>query len=241
MVKSHNITSSFVDSADVKKECCDDCEHKFTLPSRLISEIKEFLCISVGPRDGDEGLELAKLKSFFERLSQTLNCRKYITLPAEHHIARCTVELVSLLVSDQVPLVDFASSELCNFHENQRKKREAVGQLLLSVLTIWKKDFVVPIPIQLIFSDKNMKYFMDVHAQEQWGLFAALVQQLLELGLIQHDELEKHICRLQKYKWPLDLLSDLDQLALGSENYREPKDPKGILVPQTGAEIIAPS
>lgn len=68
-------------------------------------------------------------------------------------------------MSDQVRLVDFASTEPCNFHENQRK-REMVGQLLLSVLTIWKKDFVVPIPIQLIFSDKNMKYFMDVHTRE---------------------------------------------------------------------------
>ncbi|XP_018420396.1 PREDICTED: codanin-1 [Nanorana parkeri] len=240
MVKSHNITSSFVDNAAMKKECCDDCEHKVALPSRLISEIKEFLCISVGPRDCDEGLELTQLRNFLARLSQTLNCRKYTTVPAEHHLAKCTVELVSLLVSGQVPLVDFLSPELCNVAENQRKK-EAVSQLLMSMLTIWKKDFVVPVPIQLIFSHKNMKYCMGVHTQEQWGTFAFLIQQLLELGLVQKGELEEHICRLQKYKWPLDLLSELDHLSLGSENHREPKDRTGILVPHTGAEIIAPS
>nr|DBA14299.1 TPA: hypothetical protein GDO54_005292 [Pyxicephalus adspersus] len=237
MVRTH-MTSSFADSADVKK-CCDDCKHKVTLPSRLIIEIKEFLCISMGPRNVDEALELAQLKSFLERLSQTLNCQKYITSPAEQHLAKCTVELVSLLVSDQVPLVDFPLSEQCNLHENQCK-REAVSQLLRLMLTIWKNDFVVPVPIQLIFSDKNMKNFIDVHTQEQWELFAILLQQLLEFGLIQHNELEEHIFRLQKYNWPLqDLLPALDQLVLGSENHSVPKDPASLLVPQT--EIIAPS
>ncbi|KAM5130028.1 codanin-1 isoform 2-T2 [Mantella aurantiaca] len=238
MVKSHSISSSFVDSADVKKKCCDGCEHKVSLPSRLIREIKEFLSMSVGPRDEDEGLQLADLESFLERLSQTLNCRKYITVPAEHHLAKCSVELVSLLVSDQVPLVD--SSEPCNVHVNQCNT-EDVNRLLVSMLTIWKKDFVVPVPIQLIFSHKNMKYFMDFHTQKMRELFVFLLQELLDLGLVQHEELEKHLSRLQKYDWPLDLLSKLDQLGFGSENHTAPKDQKGILVPQRGAEIIAPS
>ncbi|KAM9294415.1 codanin-1 [Gastrophryne carolinensis] len=243
MVKSQNLTLSFVDSEDVKRECLDGCEHKVNLPSSLITEIKEFLCISFGPRNEDEGLKLTQLNNYIERLSQSLNCRKYITPSGELHLAKCTVELVSLLVSDRVPLVDFVSTELDDVGTEQYKKMEAVKQLLESLLTLWKKDFGVLVPIHLLFSHKNMMYFMNGQTTEWWGIFVFMLHRLLDLELVQRDEMEKHIYCAQKDKWPADLLS-LDQLVYGSEKPGEPselKDPTCIHVPPAGTKITAPS
>ncbi|XP_068108058.1 codanin-1 isoform X2 [Hyperolius riggenbachi] len=242
LLKSQNLASSFVDIVDVKKECPYGCEHKVALPSRLINEIKEFLCIALGPREADEGLKFAELTNYLEHLSQSLNCRKYITPSAEHHLAKCTVELTSLLVSDRVPLLDFALAELDVIPDQLCKKREAVRQLLLSMFTIWKKDFGVPVPVHLMFTHKNMMYFVDV--KKQWELFVFMVQRLLELGLVKDNEIEDHIQKLQQCQWPSDLLSALDELEIGPLNFRKPREPKDttcLLVLQAGAEIIAPS
>ncbi|XP_075049376.1 codanin-1 [Mixophyes fleayi] len=237
MVKSQSVVSS-VNCEDVRKGCRKGCEHKVTLPSRLITEIKDVLSIAVGPRDEEEGVQSIQLKRFLERLSETLNCRNYITPSAEHHLAKCTVELASLLVSDRVPLLDFTT-----VHEEQIRKREEIRHLLTTLLVVWEKDFRVPVPVQLMFSHKNIAYITDVRTHE-WELFAFILRRLVGMGLIRHKEIEDHICRLQEYNWTSNLLVDLERLVLGSETLREAdelQDPACILVPQTATGIIVPS
>ncbi|XP_066428517.1 codanin-1 [Eleutherodactylus coqui] len=237
MVKSQCVTSS-VEGTDVKKGCREGCEHRVTLPSRLVTEIKEILCIALGPRDNEEGVEIAELKSFIDSLSEALNCRKYLTTTTEHHLAKCTVELASLLVFDQVPLLGVTAPEADPVQEQSRRLEES-RHILTSLLTVWANDFRVPVPVQLMFSHKNITNLKHVQSCK-WELFMFMIQQLAGMGLLQHAD----ICRLQESQWTSDLWVELDRLVLGSKTLRkseEPKDSPCIHVPHKVTGIIAPS
>lgn len=237
MVKTQSVIPS-VEGTDVRKGCREGCSHKVTFPSRLVTEIKEILCIALGPRDNEEGVEIPELKSFINRLSETLNCRKYLTTTTEHHLAKCTVELASLLVSDQIPLLGVKTSG-ADPVQGQSRKLEETKRVLKSLLTVWGNDFRVPVPVQLMFSHKNITNIKHVQSCK-WELFMFMLQQLAGMGLLQHAD----ICRLQKCQWTSDLLAELDRLVLGSEILRKPEEPKDcpcIHVPHTVTGIIAPS
>lgn len=237
MVKTQSAIPS-VEGTDVRKGCREGCSHKVTLPSRLVTEIKEILCIALGPRDNEEGVEIPELKSFINRLSETLNCRKYLTTTTEHHLAKCTVELASLLVSDQIPLLGVTTSG-ADPVQGQSRKLEETKRVLKSLLTVWGNDFRVPVPVQLMFSHKNITNIKHVQSCK-WELFMFMLQQVAGMGLLQHAD----ICRLQKCQWTTDLLAELDRLVLGSEILRKPEEPKDcpcIHVPHTVTGIIAPS
>ncbi|XP_073494956.1 codanin-1 [Phyllobates terribilis] len=237
MVKSQSSILS-VEGTDVKRGCREGCKHKVTLPSKLLTEIKEILCIALGPRNKIEGVEVTQLKSFINRLSETLNCRKYLTTTTEHHLAKCTVELASLIVSDQIPLLGYTTSEP-DLVQQQSKKLEETRLVLTSLLTVWGNDFRVPVPVQLMFSLKNITN--NRHVQNcKWELFMFMLQKLAGMGLLQDAD----ICRLQECQRTSDLLADLDRLILGFKTLRNPEEPKDapcIHVPHTVTGIITPS
>ncbi|XP_073408773.1 codanin-1 [Dendrobates tinctorius] len=237
MVKSHSAIPS-VEGTDVKRGCREGCEHKVTLPSKLLAEIKEILCIALGPRNKIEGAEITQLKSFINSLSETLNCRKYLTNTTEHHLAKCTVELASLIVFDQIPLHGYTASEP-DLVQQQSRKLEETRSVLTSLLTVWGNDFRVPVPVQLMFSLKNITNSRHVQSCK-WELFMFMLQQLSSMGLLQDAD----ICRLQECQRTSDLLADLDRLILGFKSLRNPEGPKDtpcIHVPHTVTGIIAPS
>ncbi|XP_075700831.1 codanin-1 isoform X2 [Rhinoderma darwinii] len=209
MVKSQSVISS-VEGTDVKKGCREGCGHRVALPSSLVTEIKEIMCIALGPRDDKEGVEIAQLKSFINRLSETLNCRKYLTTTTENHLAKCTVELASLLVFDQVPLRSVTTSEADSVQE-QSWKLEETRRVLMSLLTVWGKDFRVPVPVQLMLSHKNIPNMKHVQSHK-WELFTFMLRQLAGMGLLQHAD----VCRLPECQWTSDLLVELNRLVLGS-------------------------
>ncbi|CAJ0951915.1 unnamed protein product [Ranitomeya imitator] len=154
MVKLHSAIPS-LEGLDVKRGCREGCEHKVTRPSKLLTEIKEILCIALGPRNKTEGVEITELKRFINCLSETLNCRKYLTTTTEHNLAKCTVEMASLIVSDQIPLLGYTTSEE-DLVQQQSRKLEETRSVLTSLLTVWGNDFRVPVPVQLIFSLKTI-------------------------------------------------------------------------------------
>ncbi|KAM3918265.1 codanin-1 [Leptodactylus fuscus] len=237
MVKSQSALSS-VEGTVVKKGCREGCRHTVTLPSKLLTDIKEILCIALGPRNNAEGVELAELISMTERLSETLNCRKYLTTTTEHHLAKCTVELASLIVTDQLPLLSVTSSE-ADPGQKQIKKLEESKRVLTSLLKIWGNDFRVPVPVQQMFSPKNISGIKHLQSYK-WDLFVFMLHQLAGMGLLQHID----ICRLQEGQWTSDLLAELDRLILGSETLRKPeelKDSPCVHMPCTVTGIIAPS
>ncbi|XP_032873023.1 codanin-1-like isoform X2 [Amblyraja radiata] len=79
---------------------------------------------------------------------------KYICPVIEQALAKYTVELASLLVAGEVPLSDPPE-------ENDREEPShyaSVHQLLTLLLALWKDDFRVRVPLQLMFSEKNIAY-----------------------------------------------------------------------------------
>ncbi|KAE8587225.1 hypothetical protein XENTR_v10021900 [Xenopus tropicalis] len=218
MVKIHSQMSSSIGGENVKGGCMDGCNHKAPLPSQLITEIKDILSISVGPRDEEEQVDYKHLKNTLAHLSQTLRCRIYMCYPAEQHLAKSTVELASLLVSDRIPVFGLPSCE--NSNEMQKSKREALCDLLTLLLSVWKKDFRVTIPFYLMFSMKNITYITDIQAHK-WELFEFMLHGLIEQRLMVFEEIKHHIDQLKGFIWPAGLL---EKLALMSERHRSKQE-----------------
>ncbi|XP_071971747.1 codanin-1 [Engystomops pustulosus] len=238
IVKSQTMVSS-VEGMAAKKGCREGCDHRVTLPSKLLIEVKEILCIALGPRGNEEGVDIADLTGFVDRLSEALNCRKYLTTTTEHHLAKCTVELASLLVCGLVPLLVVTSSESDPLQERSRKLEET-KRVLTSLLTVWVKDFRVSVPVHLMFSHRMLTNIQ--HLQRcRWELFFFMIQQLAGKGLLHHAD----VCKLQECHWTSDLLVEMDGLLLGSQSLiRKPdevKDCSCVHVPHTVTGIIAPS
>ncbi|MEE6492639.1 hypothetical protein FKM82_016618 [Ascaphus truei] len=238
MVKSQSMSTLSAVSEGVTQGCLEGCEHRATLPSHLITDIKDILCIAVGPCGEEEGVEYIQLKSLLERLSQTLQCRKYMCPPAEQHLAKCTVELASLLVSDRIPVLGLPSSPT---HRSVR--RESLCGLLNVLLSVWKEDFRVPIPLQLMFSQKNISYVTDAQ-QHEWELFVFMLRGVVQQGLMGYVEIEHHMHKLQDYTWPPDMLAELERMSnvFRSEQQTEaPKDRTCPVLPQSVGTVAAQS
>lgn len=70
-----------------------------------------------------------------------------------------------LLVSDRVPLhLRIKSPEKTS--ERLRVKNHPTYGLLKLLLSVWKEDFGTPVPVQLIFSKKNIGYLAEVKQRE---------------------------------------------------------------------------
>lgn len=58
-------------------------------------------------------------------------------------------------VSDQIPLLGVTTSG-ADPVQGQSRKLEETKRVLKSLLTVWGNDFRVPVPVQLMFSHKNI-------------------------------------------------------------------------------------
>uniref|UniRef100_A0A803W5U0 Codanin-1 C-terminal domain-containing protein n=1 Tax=Ficedula albicollis TaxID=59894 RepID=A0A803W5U0_FICAL len=154
-----------VDAVELRRDCPPGCQHCAPFPSQMINEIKYVLCVAVGPREEGEVVDYVWLECLLGRLSQTLRCRKFMCPTAEQQLAKCTVELASLLVSDRVPLsLGIKSSE--KSPERLRGKNDPTSGLLKLLFSIWKEDFGTSVPVQLIFSKKNVGYLTEAKQRE---------------------------------------------------------------------------
>ncbi|NWR88066.1 CDAN1 protein, partial [Furnarius figulus] len=209
------------DAVELRRDCPAGCQHCAPFPSQIINEIKDVLCVAVGPRDEDELIDYLWLKCLLGRLSQTLRCRKFMCPTSEQQLAKCTVELVSLLVSGRVPL----SLEIKSPEKSPEKllvKNNPIYGLLKLLLSVWKEDFGTPVPVQLIFSKKNIGYLAEVK-QPEWDLFLFVLHGLVEHELMRTSEIESCLHSLEELPWPSDFLKDLKMLSrvFVSEHHRE--------------------
>uniref|UniRef100_A0A8D2J8W9 Codanin-1 C-terminal domain-containing protein n=1 Tax=Varanus komodoensis TaxID=61221 RepID=A0A8D2J8W9_VARKO len=230
-----------------RKSCPADCQHQAAFPSQIISEIKDLLCIAVGPRDSDEEIQYVDLESLLGRLSQTLQCRKFMCPASEQQLAKCTVELVSLLVSDRVPIqgLSFQAQK----EEQQLAKNNLISHLLKSLLSIWKEDFQAPVPLHLIFSRKNtvVKASSLLGAPDtppfllQWDLFLFTLHGLVEHGLMTDMEIQNCLHGLQESPWPsVELACTLPHaFCLPVEEIL--KGARGNSLSESGVEVILDS
>ncbi|NWU75742.1 CDAN1 protein, partial [Onychorhynchus coronatus] len=212
------------DAPELRRDCPPGCQHCAPFPSQVINEIKDVLCVAVGPRDEGEVIDYDWLECLLGRLSQTLQCRKFMCPTSEQQLAKCTVELASLLVSDHVPLsLEIKSPK--KSPERLRVKNNPTYGLLKLLLSVWKEDFGTPVPVQLIFSKKNVGYLAEVKLRE-WDLFLFLLHGLVEHELMKTSEIESCLHSLEELPWPSDFLKDLKMLSRVFVSERHTEEPR---------------
>ncbi|NWZ35507.1 CDAN1 protein, partial [Brachypodius atriceps] len=199
------------DALELRRDCPPGCQHCAPFPSQIINEIKDVLCVAVGPREEGEVVDYTWLECLLGRLSQTLRCRKFMCPTSEQQLAKCTVELASLLVSDRVPLSLGIKSPEKN-PERLRVKNNPTCGLLKLLFSIWKEDFGTCVPVQLIFSKKNIGYLAEAE-QPEWDLFLFLLHGLIEHELMRTSEIQSCLHNLEELPWPSDFIKDLKRLS----------------------------
>ncbi|NXC79254.1 CDAN1 protein, partial [Cercotrichas coryphoeus] len=200
-----------VDALELKRDCPPGCQHCAPFPSQMINEIKYVLCVAVGPREEGEVVDYVWLECLLGRLSQTLRCRKFMCPTAEQQLAKCTVELASLLVSDRVPLsLGITSPE--KSPERLHIKNDPISGLLKLLFSIWKEDFGTSVPVQLIFSKRSIGYLTEAK-QREWDLFLFLLHGLTEHELMTTSEIQSCLHSLEELPWPSEFVKDLKRLS----------------------------
>ncbi|XP_003929002.1 codanin-1 isoform X2 [Saimiri boliviensis] len=218
-----------------RRGCSRACEHHAPLPSHLISEIKDVLSLAVGPRDSDEGVSPEHLEQLIGQLGQTLQCRQFLCPPAEQHLAKCSVELASLLVADQIPILGPPAQH--------RLERGQARRLLHMLLSLWKEDFQGPVPLQLLLSPRNVGLLADTRPRE-WDLLLFLLRELVEKGLMGRMEIEACLGSLHQAQWPrgfAEELATLSNLFLAEPHLPEPQLRACELVQPNRGTVLAQS
>ncbi|XP_058847238.1 codanin-1-like isoform X8 [Acipenser ruthenus] len=176
--------------------CPPGCEHKATLPSDLIIEIKEVLSVTLGPRSQEERVGFQQIQDLLQRLGETLCCRKFIFPVPEQMLARCSVGLACVLVSGQLPL---SEPELPA--EEGSARGSPVRALLDQLLGLWRHVFRTPVPLQLLFTDKHLASILEA-GHTQWEEFLFLVSELQGRGLLGAEEVQSSWKSLSALSWP---------------------------------------
>ncbi|XP_035303024.1 codanin-1 isoform X8 [Cricetulus griseus] len=200
-----------------RRGCSRACEHHAPLPSHLISEIKDVLSLAAGPRDPEEGVSPEHLEQLLNQLGQSLRCRQFLCPTAEQHLAKCSVELASLLVADQIPILGPPTQH--------KLERGQARRLLHMLLSLWKDDFQGPVPLQLLLSPRNVGLLADTRPRE-WDLLLFLLRELVEKDLMGQLEIEAYLGSLNEAQWPGDFseeLSTLFRLFLAEPHLLEPQ------------------
>ncbi|KFQ34343.1 Codanin-1, partial [Mesitornis unicolor] len=242
MLKVPGLPLPSEDALELRRDCPPGCQHSAPFPSQIINEIKDVLCVAVGPRDEGEVIDCIWLECLLGRLSQTLRCRKFMCPTSEQQLAKCTVELASLLVSDRVPL-SFGIKSPEKSSERLRVKNNPTYSLLKLLLAVWKEDFGTAVPVQLMFSKKNMGYLAEAK-QREWDLFLFMLRGLVERELMRTSEIESCLHILEEFPWPSDFLKELKMLSrvfISEHHIEEPRTNPRELTRQSLGTVTAQS
>ncbi|NXK59229.1 CDAN1 protein, partial [Sylvietta virens] len=230
------------DALELRRDCPPGCQHCAPFPSQIINEIKDVLCVAVGPREEGEVVDYMWLECLLGRLSQTLRCRKFMCPTSEQQLAKCTVELASLLVSDRVPLsLGIISPE--KSPERLHVKNNPTCGLLKLLFSIWKEDFGTAVPVQLILSKRNVGYLAE-SKQREWDLFLFLLHGLIEHELMRTSEIQSCLHSLEELPWPSDFVKDLKRLSrlfVSEHQIEEPRTNPCELTRQSLATVTTQS
>lgn len=195
----------------------------------------DVLALATGPRDPEEGVSPEHLEQLLDQLGQVLQCRKFLCPPAEQHLAKCSVELASLLVADQIPILGPLAQH--------RLERGQARRLLHTLLSLWKDDFQVLVPIQLLLSPRNVGLLAHTRPRE-WDLLLFLLRELVEKGLMEQTEIGACLGNLHNAQLPEDFseeLATLFNLFLTEPNTLELKLKASELVHPNRGTLLAQS
>uniref|UniRef100_A0A803Y7V6 Codanin-1 C-terminal domain-containing protein n=1 Tax=Meleagris gallopavo TaxID=9103 RepID=A0A803Y7V6_MELGA len=114
--------------------------------------------------------------------------------------AGAEVHLPFLTVSGRIPL-SLGIKPPEESSERLRVKNNPTYDLLKLLLSVWKEDFGTPVPVQLMFSRKNIGYLAEVKQQE-WDLFHFILRGLVEYDLMRTNDIESCLRSLEQLPWP---------------------------------------
>ncbi|XP_059505354.1 codanin-1 isoform X2 [Stegostoma tigrinum] len=209
-LRKSQMVQSMSEVSGVKKNCSPECKHTASPPSQIASEFKVVLSITLGPRYSNERVDHKQLDDLLRRLRQTLRCRQYMCPVIEQSLAKYTVELASLLVGGEVPL---SNRNMKKDSRDQPSLCKSIQHLLSFLLTLWKDEFCVPIPFQLIFSEKNISYTIEARNRKLcWNELLFLIHGLTEQGLMKPTEIESCWRDLLRKPWPEDFVLVIESI-----------------------------
>ncbi|XP_071070239.1 codanin-1 isoform X3 [Dasypus novemcinctus] len=160
---------------------------------------------------------------------------QFLCPPAEQHLAKCSVELASLLVADQIPVLGPPVQH--------RLEKGQARRLLYMLLSLWKEDFQVPVPLQLLLSPRNVGLLAATRPRE-WDLLLFLLRELVERGLMGRMAIEACLGSLREAQWPGDFseeLATLFNLFLAESHMPQPQLRACELVQPNRGTVLAQS
>ncbi|XP_045439407.1 codanin-1 isoform X6 [Pipistrellus kuhlii] len=122
-------------------------------------------------------------------------------------------------------------------------ERGQARRLLHTLLSLWKDDFQVPVPLQLLLSPRNVGLLADTRPRE-WDLLLFLLRELVEKGLMGRKEIEACLDSLREAQWPEDFaeeLATLFNLFLAEPQVPEPQLRACELVQPNRGTVLAQS
>ncbi|XP_068406305.1 codanin-1 isoform X4 [Eschrichtius robustus] len=115
----------------------------------------------------------------------------------------CAWLSANVTVADQIPVRGPPAQ-----HQLERGQAR---RLLLMLVSLWKDDFQVPVPLQLLLRPRNVGLLAATRPRE-WDLLLFLLRELVEKGLMGRMEIEACLGSLHEAQWPRDFSEELEAL-----------------------------
>ncbi|XP_077418569.1 codanin-1 isoform X2 [Vanacampus margaritifer] len=181
--------------------CPPCCTHSASLPSDVLIAIKDMLSVAVGPRMDEELPSGSRLQTLFQRVRDTLVCKKFLTAVSEQMLLNATVLLACKLVSAELPLAPPSCGE---------ESEASVRTLLEQLSELWERDNCCCAPLHLLFSPLTVTAVLKA-GDNEWNNYLYVVRRLVDRGLLSEEELVSHWTKLAKQTVPAELMEKLGQ------------------------------
>uniref|UniRef100_S4REP1 Codanin-1 C-terminal domain-containing protein n=1 Tax=Petromyzon marinus TaxID=7757 RepID=S4REP1_PETMA len=148
-LKSASYSSTSEPSRDGSsvRACPAACSHANPLPSLVLTQLKDLLCVTVAPSCEDAAVTEETILELVRSLHGSLQCKKYLSPTVEKAFAQYAVELAAAIAFDRVlnesPAVDCWE--------------ESTRRLLGALQGVWTEFSMQP-PFHLLLSNKNVSY-----------------------------------------------------------------------------------
>ncbi|CAN0246597.1 unnamed protein product [Lampetra fluviatilis] len=143
------------------RACPAACSHANPMPSLVLTQLKEFLCVTVAPSCEGAAVTEGAVLELVRRLHGSLQCKKYLSPTVEKAFAQYAVELAAAIAFDRVlnesPAVDCWE--------------ESTRRLLGALQGVWAEFSMQP-PFHLLLANKNVSYLRSATDKKRccWAL-----------------------------------------------------------------------
>ncbi|XP_077395358.1 codanin-1 isoform X2 [Festucalex cinctus] len=182
--------------------CPPCCIHGASLPSDVLIAIKDMLSVAAGPRMDEELPSGSRLQALFQRVRETLVCKKFLTAMSEQMLLNATVLLACKLVSAELPLAPPSGGD---------ESETSVRALLEQLSELWERDdCCCAVPLHLLFTPLTVTAVLKA-GDNEWNNYLYMVRMLVDRGLLSEEELVCHWTKLAKQTVPAELMQKFGQ------------------------------